>query len=73
MKRYDDFSIGDMVNLIGATYLIGIIVDEDRETERYHIEWLNRQSKDQYHEHPHVSMLVPPTSWACYSRLERTQ
>jgi hypothetical protein len=68
MKRYGDFSIGDLVRLIN-TKIVGIIIGEERETERYNVEWLNRHSKNQYYEHS--SMLLPPTSWACYSRLER--
>jgi len=61
MKRYGDFSIGDLVRLIN-TRMVGIIIGEERETERYNIEWLNR--------HP-ISLPFPFTSWASYDRLER--
>ncbi len=57
MKRYGDFSIGDMVMLIN-TKMVGIIIGEQRETERYRVEWINNEH-------------VPQTSWTSYDRLER--
>jgi len=62
MKRYSDFSIGDLVRLIN-TKMVGIIIGEERETERYNVEWLNRE--------PTSLPLLPFTSWASYDRLER--
>jgi hypothetical protein len=58
MKRYGDFSIGDLARLIN-TKLVGIIIGEERETERYRVEWIN------------TIWGQPDASWVSYDRLER--
>jgi hypothetical protein len=59
MKRYGDFSIGDLVRLINSinSKLIGYIIEECEATKRYRIQWL--------------TTLEPGISWASYDRLEK--
>jgi len=61
MKRYGDFSIGDLVRLINSQcQLTGYIIEEYEATKRYRIQWL--------------TTIEPGISWVSYDRLEkRTQ
>ena len=54
------FSIGDMVGLID-TGIVGIIIGEKRETERYRVGWLNTRG----------ATWERDASWVSYDRLER--
>jgi len=51
-----EFQIGDMVKLINSQ-VFGIIIDEDRTTKRYRIQWLTSFS--------------PALSWVAHNRIEK--
>jgi len=53
-----EFQIGDMIKPINSQ-LFGIIIDEDRTTKRYRIQWL--------------TSLEPALSWAAYNRIQKVQ